>query len=80
MCTFGVLGLTCETPAAPKPPGCFTPQPEMMVLLKVVFTVQEMRKKLVVKRGCKRREWVFWLKFKLVFVRAGQELFQLANL
>ena len=27
MCTFGVLGLSCEVPAAPKPPG-FTRQPE----------------------------------------------------
>ena len=24
MCTFGVLGLSCETPAAPKPPGLRT--------------------------------------------------------
>ena len=28
MCTFGVLWLSCEAPAAPKPPG-LTPQPDV---------------------------------------------------
>ena len=29
MCTFGVLGLSCETPAAPKPPGFHTTAREL---------------------------------------------------
>ena len=27
MCTFGILGLSCEAPAAPKPPGLHTTSP-----------------------------------------------------